>query len=139
MAEAYEVERILLNLVLNARDAMRDGGTLTVETMVMRPGSSTTPGSGAAEAVNVVRFRVSDTGHGMTPEVTARITESFLTTRKMGTRLGLSSVARTVRDLEGTMTVESRPNVGTRVTIQLPLAATSEPPMPLVPRESSDA
>jgi two-component system cell cycle sensor histidine kinase/response regulator CckA len=137
IAGAYEVERILLNLALNARDAMPDGGTLTFETAVI-PGSAWKPPSGVAEAVDSVRLRVSDTGHGMTPEVKARIAEPFFTTRKMGTGLGLSSVELTVRHLDGTITLESQPNVGTRVTIQLPFAAPSEPPMPLVPPQSSD-
>jgi signal transduction histidine kinase len=138
IAAVHEVERILLNLAQNARDAMPEGGTLTFETAVI-PASPWAPTSDDTPAVNSVRLRVSDTGYGMTSEVKARIAEPFFTTRKMGTGLGLSSVAFTVEQLGGTITVESQPNVGTRVTIQLPLAAPPASPMPFVPPPSSAA
>jgi signal transduction histidine kinase len=138
IAGVHEVERILVNLALNARDAMPEGGTLTFETAVI-PASPWKRGADDTHAVNSVRLRVSDTGHGMPPEVKARIAEPFFTTRKMGTGLGLSSVVFTVEQLEGTMTVESQPNVGTRVTIQLPFAAPPASPLPFDPPPSSAA
>jgi signal transduction histidine kinase len=127
IADAGELDRILLNLALNARDAMTDGGALTIETAVL-PVSAAQPPIDRSPAV--VRLRVSDSGSGMSPEVKARIFEPFFTTKPAGTGLGLSSVAFTVQQLGGTIAVESQPRVGTRVTIQLPLAAAPEWPVP---------
>ena len=119
-AEVPDVERILLNLVLNARDAMPDGGVLTLETAVVVESSS-------ADEIAIVkpraRLRVSDTGYGMRPEVKARMFEPYFTTRSGATGLGANSIAFTVVRLGGTLLVESSPAGGTCVTVYFPLTS----------------
>jgi signal transduction histidine kinase len=117
LSEPLELERILLNLALNARDAMADGGDLTIETDV----ADLLPlGQVTGEPVPYAQLSVTDTGCGMTPDVEARIFEPFFTTRATGTGLGLSSIAFTVRQLQGMVSVQSEPGQGTRVTVHLP-------------------
>jgi two-component system, cell cycle sensor histidine kinase and response regulator CckA len=113
------LERVLLNLVLNACDAMPDGGLLTIETAVTHGGwgpiDRTRPGPYA-------RLRITDSGCGMNAAVKARMFDAFFTTKKNGTGLGLRSVAFTIDQLGGTISVESEPRRGTTVTLLLPLA-----------------
>ena len=106
-ADAGELDRVLLNLMLNGCDAMPKGGVLTIET-------------GLADAA--VRIVIRDTGAGMTAAVKDRIFDPFFTTKKGGTGLGLRSVAFTVEQLEGQISVDSEPGRGTAVTVLLPLA-----------------
>ena len=115
-ADIVQIERILVNLVLNAADAMPDGGALVIETALI----PVAPGPGGAKA-SQVQLTVTDSGAGMTPEVKGRIFEPLFTTKPRGTGLGLTSVAYTVRQLEGTIAVDSGPNRGTTVTVTLPL------------------
>jgi signal transduction histidine kinase len=117
-AELIELERILLNLALNARDAMPDGGVLTVETerVASMPQGATSLSAGKA------RLTVRDTGRGMPADVKGRMFEPLFTTKPRGTGLGLNSVAFTVRQLQGMISVESSVNIGTTVTIVLPLS-----------------
>lgn len=117
-AEIIELERILLNLALNARDAMPDGGVLTVETERIAP----VPHS-AGPAIGKARLTVRDTGRGMPAEVKGRMFEPLFTTKPRGTGLGLNSVAFTVRQLQGMISVESSVDIGTTVTIVLPLSS----------------
>jgi two-component system, cell cycle sensor histidine kinase and response regulator CckA len=117
IADPVEIERLLLNLGMNARDAMPDGGRLTIETGLGDAGIKT----GKAIAP-LARLRVCDTGRGMTAEVKARIFEPFFTTKETGTGLGLNSVAFTVDQLGGTLSVDSEPGAGTCVAVRLPLA-----------------
>ena len=105
--DALEVERLLLNLGMNARDAMPDGGRLTIETDLVDVDITS-----ERELVSLARLRVSDTGRGMTAEVKARIFEPFFTTKETGTGLGLNSVAATVEQLAGTLSVESQTRRG---------------------------
>ena len=120
IADVTEVERILLNLALNGRDAMPDGGVLTIETAVVdNPADNDSAVRGSH-----VRMTVSDTGGGMTPEVRARIFEPFFTTKDTGTGVGMSSVAFTVRQLQGALSVESQPDGGTSVIVDFPCAPT---------------
>jgi two-component system, cell cycle sensor histidine kinase and response regulator CckA len=121
VAELVELERILMNLALNARDAMAGEGVLTIETAVVDPSSN--EASEVSLPPSRAHLIVSDTGHGMTPEIRARMFEPFFTTKDYGTGLGLSSVAFTVRQLGGTVLVESKPGRGTSVSVLLPLAA----------------
>jgi two-component system, cell cycle sensor histidine kinase and response regulator CckA len=125
MADAVEVERLLLNLAMNAREAMPDGGLLTIETE--RVDVDVHAGS---EIASLARLRVSDTGRGMTKEVKAHIFEPFFSTERSGAGLGLNSVAFTVEQLGGTLSVESQTGAGTSVTVQLPLA---DPNIPVSP------
>ena len=118
MAEALEIERILLNLAMNARDAMPAGGVLTIETAIV-----SNPLHDDYDVLGPrVRMIVSDTGRGMTQEVRERILEPFFTTKETGTGVGMSSVAFTVRQLEGALTVQSRPNGGTSIIVDIPCA-----------------
>jgi two-component system cell cycle sensor histidine kinase/response regulator CckA len=107
-AHAVELERILLNLALNACDAMAGDGVLTVETAVA--GSS-------------ARLTVADIGCGMTPEVQARMFEPFYTTKDAAVGLGLTAVAFTVKQLHGTIFVETERARGTSITVVLPFAS----------------
>lgn len=122
------LEVALLNLVLNARDAMPDGGILEIETqnVVLDEGAVAGNASG-----RYVRLSVKDSGCGMTPEVRDRIFEPFYTTKGTGkgTGLGLSMVYGFARQSGGHVTVESTPAVGTTMSLYLP-AATRKPNAP---------
>jgi len=119
LADGRELERVLLNLVFNARDAMPGGGLLAIETAIVTPSSA-----GESECDRTYALlRVDDTGGGMTTEIKAHIFEPLFTTKDTGTGLGLSSVALTVEQLDGLISVESEPGRGTSVTVMLPLAS----------------
>ena len=115
-----EVQQIILNLVLNARDAMPDGGRALLTTRnCEEPGPEGEP----KQFRNCwVEFAVSDTGCGMDTETRARLFEPFFTTKKpgKGNGLGLATVYRIVTHQGGTIYVESEPGKGTRVVVQLP-------------------
>jgi PAS domain S-box-containing protein len=119
------LETALLNLALNARDAMPDGGVLKIETrnLVIDEGAAAgcLPGS-------YVMVSVTDTGCGMPPEVRDRVFEPFFTTKEVGkgTGLGLSMVYGFVRQSGGYIAVDSAPDAGTTVALYLP-KATQEP------------
>jgi signal transduction histidine kinase len=104
--DAHLLQQAFLNLLLNARDAMEKGGTLSVS--LARKGS-----------VTVVT--VSDTGSGMTEEVLRRATEPFFTSKEKGSGLGLAVVSWVVGDLNGRMNMKSRSGGGTTVTLSLPI------------------
>ncbi|MBU8547150.1 MULTISPECIES: PAS domain S-box protein [Roseomonadaceae] len=118
-----QLENALLNLCINARDAMPDGGTLRVEAAPLRheAGMSGPPGM---EPGNYVTITVSDTGTGMNPEVAARAFEPFFTTKAMGkgSGLGLSMVFGFIGQSNGRIALASTPGQGTRVTLYLPQA-----------------
>lgn len=118
MADRHQLEHVLLNLALNARDAMPEGGSLTI-----RSERHHEPGA----PVDTVVLRVCDTGTGMPPDVVARAFEPFFTTKSHseGSGLGLATVYGIVRRSGGTVQIDSEPGVGTAVTIGLP--ATSLP------------
>ena len=117
-ADRTQLEQVLVNLALNARDAMPDGGTLTIEVGV-RAASH-----GAMSSPATVVLEVTDTGSGMTPEVAARIFEPFFTTKPLGqgTGLGLATVHGIVQQSGGTVRVRTAPGTGTTFTVTLPLA-----------------
>ena len=118
-AEAVQLEWMLLNLVVNGRDAMADGGTLTIETTSI----DTVPRDVRAMAryQSYVRLTVRDTGGGMIPDVQMRMFEPFFTTKPGGTGLGLTAVAITSRLLNGSLHVRSNEPHGTEVNIYLPV------------------
>ncbi len=115
-----ELEQVLMNLVVNARDAMSGKGTLTVRSQRVSslPSGLPLPGSGT----RWVSVEVRDTGTGMTPETVAQAFEPFFTTKPpgSGTGLGLSTARRVVEEAGGTISLESRPGEGTSVRIHLP-------------------
>ncbi|PZU12642.1 MAG: histidine kinase [Sphingobium sp.] len=114
-----QLEMALLNLSVNARDAMPDGGTLSIGAV---PDSIGPGGSGDLKEGAYVRITVADTGIGMDAETVARSIEPFFSTKGVGkgTGLGLSMVHGLARQLGGAMEIESRPGQGTRVHIWLP-------------------
>ena len=120
MAEAGLLSQILLNLAVNARDAMPDGGTLTLSTSLAEPGW--------------VRLTTADTGVGMTDEVKSRIFEPFFTTKEVGkgTGLGLSTVYGIVQTLGGKIRFHSELGCGTAFEVDLP-AVGVDPTTPTLP------
>jgi PAS domain S-box-containing protein len=117
------LQNALLNLALNARDAMPEGGILAIATADRRLAPSTCRRLGLDSAVAAwVEVLVSDTGTGMTPEVQARIFEPFFTTKGpgKGTGLGLAAVHGTVHQMGGAITVDSRTGQGTTFRLLLP-------------------
>ncbi|MFL6709846.1 MAG: response regulator [Massilia sp.] len=121
-ADANQMEMALLNLAINARDAMPDGGELRFSA------TPATPPEGLLGAGDYVRFAVRDSGSGMTPEVASRVFEPFFTTKEVGqgTGLGLSQVYGMAVQSGGGARVQSVPGKGTTVEIWLPRAAAPE-------------
>jgi PAS domain S-box-containing protein len=121
-ADRGQIEQVIINLVVNARDAMPDGGRITIETANVEVHRDGLAGQGGpAEGPHVV-LTVSDTGSGMTPEVQARIFEPFFTTKEhgKGTGLGLSTVYGIVQQHGGYLAVESAVGRGTTFRVYLP-------------------
>jgi PAS domain S-box-containing protein len=118
-ADRGQVEQVIMNLALNARDAMPNGGRLTIETANVDVEGSRPAG---LEAGRYVRLSVADTGHGMTDEIASRAFEPFFTTKPKGkgTGLGLSTVYGIVKQASGHIDIVTRPGVGTRFEIFLP-------------------
>jgi PAS domain S-box-containing protein len=125
--DANQLENAILNLAINGRDAMPEGGTLTVSTDRL-----TLTGEPDLEPGEFVRVTVADTGHGMPPEVAARATEPFFSTKPLGkgTGLGLAQVYGIARQAGGTVRIESEEGRGTAVHILLPSAEAAPDPPP---------
>ena len=123
-ADANQLEMAILNLAVNARDAMPDGGTLAISAA---PDSGTAAGL-PARREGYVRLSVEDTGHGMDEATRARAIEPFFSTKGLGrgTGLGLSMVQGLALQLGGGFAIDSAPGQGTRISLWLPVS--SEPP-----------
>jgi hypothetical protein len=117
--DEVQIEQVILNLVINARDAMPDGGVVRIST---RPGPCPAAVQTAARGAGCVLLSVSDTGVGMDEETRRRIFEPFFTTKAaaQGTGLGLSTVYGIVQQSGGAITVHSAVNAGTAFKIYLP-------------------
>ena len=128
-ADRGQVEQMLVNLALNARDAMPDGGNLEISTAVADLGRflEELPPDGL-QAGRYVRLTVRDSGMGMTPEVQAHVFEPFFTTKPsgQGTGLGLSTVYGIVKQSGGSIAIESQPGAGTAFRVYLPWAGAHE-------------
>lgn len=105
LVDRGKLKRALLNLIVNARHAMRDGGTLSIRTNA----------NGKR-----VRVEITDSGCGIPLDDQARIFQTYFTTKTDGTGLGLAIVRRTIEDFGGKVTFRSKPNEGTTFTIHLP-------------------
>jgi two-component system, cell cycle sensor histidine kinase and response regulator CckA len=118
-ADPAQLEQVLMNLVLNAKDATPDGGRLTISTENLRLGHRDANGVPPGD---YVALAVTDTGHGMSPETQARIFEPFFTTKKPGegTGLGLATVYSVVKQSKGFIATESQLGSGSRFTVYLP-------------------
>jgi signal transduction histidine kinase len=122
LANPGDVDNAILNLAINARDAMPNSGVVTIET-----GHVTLDRDAAARIANArpgdfVRLTVSDTGQGMTPEVLKRAMEPFFTTKEQGTGLGLATVYGAVQHSGGFVAIQSAVDKGTAVHLYFPKA-----------------
>jgi PAS domain S-box-containing protein len=123
LADPGQLEQVLVNLALNARDAMATGGTLTIDTSNITVDADTVAGGSKSRQGRNVRLRVSDTGTGMTREIIDHAFEPFYTTKRdgTGTGLGLATVYGIVTQAGGQIQIYSEPGGGTTFTITLPV------------------
>jgi signal transduction histidine kinase/CheY-like chemotaxis protein len=143
-ADRYQLENVILNLAVNARDAMDGRGRLTIVTGGIALAAEAI---GTCPAGDYVTIEVTDTGCGMPPEVLERVFEPFFTTKPLGkgTGLGLSQIFAFVRQADGEIGIVSEPGKGTTVTLYLPRyigaadqAAPEETPAIVAPSEPLD-
>jgi two-component system, cell cycle sensor histidine kinase and response regulator CckA len=124
LGDRSQLEQVIMNLAVNARDAMRDGGRVTIQTR--ERGASDVPplgpGQAASSATRYVELAVSDSGPGMSSQVQARAFDPFFTTKDLGSGsgLGLAVVYGIVQEHDGRVLLESRPGSGSTFRIYLP-------------------
>ena len=118
-----QLQQAVLNLLINARDAMPNGGTITVRSQAVNPDIRFASVFGEARAGEFASIVISDSGTGMSHAVQQRIFEPFFTTKEKGTGLGLSVVYGVVNSHGGFITVQSEPGVGSQFAMFFPLLA----------------
>lgn len=120
------LEIILFQLVVNARDAMPNGGRLTIEVKTIEPPVKSSGTTQIGAAVSQVEIAISDTGTGMNLDTQAHMFEPLFSTKEMNIGLGLTAVFRIVKQHGGRLSVESRPGQGTVVRLSFPAASVSD-------------
>jgi PAS domain S-box-containing protein len=138
-ADAVQMEQIVINLVVNARDAMPNGGVITIETSELLIDEALQATYSNAMIGHYVRLSITDTGEGMSPEIREHIFEPFFTTKPpgKGTGLGLSTLYGIVRQCRGVVTVRSALGAGTTFDVLLPCIDERRSEAPAARRESS--
>jgi len=123
LADPGQLEQVLVNLAVNARDAMPGGGTLTIDTGNITVDAAAVAGGSRAPQGKNVRLRISDTGTGIPADVLEHVFEPFFTTKEegSGTGLGLATVYGILAQAEGQIQIFSEPGTGTTFTITLPV------------------
>jgi len=131
LADPGQMEQVLVNLAINASDAMPEGGTLGIDTSNVTVDADSVAGGSPVAPGRYVRLRVSDTGVGMSADVVNHAFEPFYTTKGVGagTGLGLATVYGIVTEAEGTITIKSELGVGTTFTIMLPVTDRATAPL----------
>ena len=129
LADPAQIEQVVLNLVINARDAMPGGGRLMVRLDELELDESGALAHVEGKAGSYARISVADTGTGIDAATRARLFEPFFTTKEQGkgTGLGLSIVYGIVKQTGGYITVQSEPGRGATFLIHLPVAAVAQP------------
>jgi PAS domain S-box-containing protein len=145
LADSGQIEQVLINLAANARDAMPNGGLLTIETEIQEIGEDFIQAHGFGASGKYAVLSVSDTGEGMNAETSKKIFEPFFTTKEVGrgTGLGLSIAYGVIKQHGGYINVYSEPGKGTTFRIYLPLvnedeADIEEETVPEYPRMGSE-
>jgi len=128
--DPIQLEAAILNLVVNARDAMPRGGKLRIESVNVSVDATGSEAERGVPAGDYVQIIVSDTGRGMAPEVLERVFEPFFTTKEVGkgSGLGLSQVYGFLRQSDGHILIDSTPGEGTAISLYLPRSALSAEP-----------
>jgi len=121
IADPVQIEQIIMNLAVNARDAMSQGGEFIISTKAVTFDLNFSQTCGLKEGEYIL-LEVRDTGCGIPPEIKDKVFEPFFTTKPEGTGLGLSTVYGIARELEGYIDIESQVNKGTKFKIYLPVA-----------------
>ncbi len=132
IADPVQIEQIIMNLAVNARDAMPEGGEfiISTKTVTFDRGFAQTYGLKEGE---YILLEVRDTGCGMPPEIKNRVFEPFFTTKPEGTGLGLSTVYGIVKEIGGHIDVESQVNKGTKFKIYFPVVHKEKPKPAFIP------